>query len=285
MKNHHFNLSSRTCIFLILFFITHCDSNRSDYLSDFASRIKNKFSQQNQHFYQNLMPGTRYETAVYRFQSKVSAPAVLIIGGTHGDEPAGFEAAYRLLDYFAKNKPLKGTVFVLPEANKLAVRQGERRLPVPESIEIEAGNLNRCYPGRPDGLPMQKLAYQIAEFITIHQVQLLIDLHESPYFAHEIQAFEGEYPVPGQCIIYTGNEIADHLSHIVCAQINQQISAYDKKFILKEGPIKNSATWLAGEHFKIPGFTTETCKKLPLEERIQFQLAITLNLLKEMEII
>ncbi|MBN2090660.1 succinylglutamate desuccinylase/aspartoacylase family protein [candidate division KSB1 bacterium] len=230
------------------------------------------------------MSETKYETAVFRFQSKTEEPAIIIIGGTHGDEPAGFEAAYRLLDYFSKNHPLKGTIYIIAEANKMAVMQGERRIPVPESVEIEAGNLNRCYPGRPNGLPIQRLAYQITEFIKLHQIQLLIDLHESPFFAHEIKSVDGECSVPGQCIIYTGNELATHLSYQVHEQINQQITSSKKKFTLKEGPIKNSAAWLAGEHFNIPGFTIETCKKLPLEERVQFQVAITLNFLKAMEV-
>jgi len=269
---------------LISLLFTYCDSNRSDYLSEFASQIKRNFSHQRHYFYQNLMPGTKHETAVYRFQSESPNPGIIVIGGTHGDEPAGFEAAYRLLDYLSKNHPLKGTIYVIPEANKMAIIHGERRIPVPESVAIDAGDLNRCYPGRPEGLPAYRLAYQITEFIKIHQIQLLIDLHESPYFAHEIHAFEGEISVPGQCIIYTGNEIASRLSHVVCEHINQQISAHEKKFTLKEGPIENSAAWLAGAHFKIPGFTIETCKKLPLEKRIQFHLAITLNILKEMDI-
>ncbi len=269
-------------IVLILFLAGCRQTEKSKNLSEIALQIKTVFSDKNPHFFQNLMPGTKYETSIYRFQAKESEPAVLILGGTHGDEPAGFEAAYRLLDYLLKSPPVKGTVFIIPEANKIAVMQGERRLPAPESVEIEAGNLNRCYPGRPNGLPMQRLAFEITEFMKNQRVKLLIDLHESLYFYEEIQLEDGASQGLGQSIIFTPNATGIRFGHTVCNKINPKIPAGNKQFILKSGPVKNSAAWFAGEHLMIPGFTIETCKKMSLEERIQFHFEISLCLLNEL---
>lgn len=271
-------------IILILLMFINCGSERPDPLSEIASQIKKNFSTQSAPFFQNFMQGTKYETRVYCCHGKKPAPAVIIIGGTHGDEPAGFEAAYRLLNYFWTNPPIKGTIFIIPEANKLSIVLGERRIPVPESIESEAGNLNRCYPGRPTGLPMQRLAFEIAEFAKNQNIKLLIDLHESPYFYQELQSENGEYPGLGQSIIYTPNEQGIRLGHLVCDKINQKIPSGKNQFTLKQGPIKNSATWFAGEYLMIPGFTIETCKKLLLEERIQYHIELTLSLLNELGI-
>jgi hypothetical protein len=268
---------------ILILFLTGChQTEKSKNLSEIALQIKTVFSDKNPHFFQNLMPGTKYETGIYRFQAKESEPAVLILGGTHGDEPAGFEAAYRLLDYFLKNPPVKGTVFIIPEANKIAVMQGERRIPAPESVEIEAGNLNRCYPGRPNGLPMQRLAFEITGFMANQHVKMLIDLHESSYFYGEIQSEDGESTGLGQSIICTPNVTGIRFGHAVRDKINQIIPIGNKQFTLKSGPVKNSAAWFAGENLMLPGFTIETCKKLSLEERIQFHLEISLSLINEL---
>ncbi|HAZ20721.1 MAG TPA: succinylglutamate desuccinylase, partial [Clostridiales bacterium] len=43
----------------------------------------------------------------------------------------------------------------------------------------ETRNLNRCYPGRPDGNLMEKTAYAIVQLIKNEGVDLTFDLHES----------------------------------------------------------------------------------------------------------
>ena len=58
---------------------------------------------------------------------------------------------------------LKVEFFIIPEDNNVAYNKNKRRIPVPKGMDIELGNLNRCYPGNPDGLPMEKAAYEIKE--------------------------------------------------------------------------------------------------------------------------
>ncbi|MCI0494173.1 succinylglutamate desuccinylase/aspartoacylase family protein [candidate division KSB1 bacterium] len=224
------------------------------------------------------MEGTKYQTPIFRFDSHNEGPIILILGGTHGNEPAGFEAAYRLLETLAKNPIKAGKIFIVPEANRQAVAHNNRRIPVPDGIDFERGNLNRCYPGSSDGLPMEQEACQITQFIRRQNVDLFIDLHESPKFHLESKDAKGNYFGLGQTLIYTPNEEATWLAMIVADELNARIPEKIKQFSLVEHPIESSAAWSAGKHFNIPAFTVETCKKLPLEERIEYQLDI-LNLI------
>jgi predicted deacylase len=220
------------------------------------------------------MEGTKYQTPIFQFDSRKPGSTILILGGTHGNEPAGFETAYRLLAQLSKNSIKAGKIFIVPEANRVAVAQKSRRISVPEGIDIERGNLNRCYPGGQEGLPMEQEAYQITQFIRRQNVDLFIDLHESPKFHLESRDAKGNYYGLGQTLIYTPNEEATWLAMIIADALNARISEKIKQFSLVEHPIESSAAWSAGKHFNIPAFTVETCKKLPLEERIQYQLDI-----------
>ncbi|HEX9974234.1 MAG TPA: hypothetical protein VGD14_19350, partial [bacterium] len=108
-----------------------------------------------------------------------------------------------------------------------------------------------------------------------------IDLHESPKFHLESRDAKGNYYGLGQTLIYTPNEEATWLAMIVADELNARIPEKIKQFSLVEQPIESSAAWSAGKHFNIPAFTVETCKKLPLEERIQYQLEILNSIFRE----
>ena len=227
------------------------------------------------------MKGTKYQTPIFHFNSENQGDAVMILGGTHGNEPAGFEAAYRLIQQFSNSDLKMGEIFIIPEANRVADSLNSRRIPVPKGVDIEKGNLNRCYPGNPDGLPMEQLAYQITQFIKEHEIDLFLDLHESPKFHLESKDEKGSYKGLGQTLIYTPNDEATWLAMVVADEMNGSIFERVKQFSLVERPIESSSAWSAGNHFGIPAFTVETCKQLPLEERVEYQVRIVNIILKE----
>ncbi|MDX8534041.1 N(2)-acetyl-L-2,4-diaminobutanoate deacetylase DoeB [Mesorhizobium sp. VK25A] len=75
----------------------------------------------------------------------------LLTGGNHGDEYEGPLALYdlaRALD----PKNVSGTVIIVPAMNYPAFRAGTRTSP------IDKGNMNRSFPGRPDGTVTEKIA-------------------------------------------------------------------------------------------------------------------------------
>lgn len=266
---------------IILLTIIACAAGNLAYLTPEARTIHQQYWSEDSLIYRILMKDTIYETPVFRFRGEKEGPVALILGGTHGDEIAGFEAAHRLVKFFADSGVKAGTVLIIPEANKLADKIRNRRVPVPKTIDRERGNLNRCYPGKPEGLPMEKLAFEITKLMQDEQVGLFIDLHESRYFHQEKKNEKGEYHGLGQTLIYTMNEPATWLGMVTIDKINETIPPGIKRFTLVEGPIKHSGAWSAGKFFNIPGFTVETCRKLPLEERIRYQMQIVKIMLGE----
>ena len=236
--------------------------------------------------YGYLLEDTKYQTPIFHLSSGVDGPTVLILGGTHGNEPAGFEAAHRLLKQFTISGLKKGNIFIIPEANKIADLTNKRRIPVPKGVDREVGNLNRCYPGDSTGLPMQRAAFQITRLMREKGVDLLFDLHESPVFHLEtLDKDTQQYHGLGQTLIYTPNEEATWLGMVAVDYLNSSIPPGIKQFSLAERPILHSAAWNAGKTFGIPGFTVETCKKLDLEERVYYQKEVVNVILKEMGMI
>jgi len=220
-----------------------------------------------------LMAGTPYQTSVFIFNSGISGPAVLVIGGTHGDEPAGYEAALRLVNRFFSEKLKKGKLYIIPEANRISVQNYRRRVHVPYGRKIERGNLNRCYPGSADGLPMEQLAYQIQSLVIDNNITMLIDLHEALNFHLDIEE-TAEQKGLGQTIIYYPNEASAWILMNLLSEINLEIQDNRQKFSALEQPIENSASWWAGKYLDIAGFTFETARKNPLDLRIEYHLKL-----------
>jgi hypothetical protein len=119
-------------------------------------------------FERALLEGTEWETPLLIRHSGATASTVMFLGGVHGNEPGGWLAA----DEVATWSPLNGSLLVIPRANIVATHAFQRTLP-------ELGDLNRLYPGSPDGLPMERMAATILGIAREFGVDLLIDMHES----------------------------------------------------------------------------------------------------------
>ncbi len=272
-------------IVLTVGFIWNCATVVPDYLTPESQSAHDKYFTDSTLVYRYLMAGTENQTPLYRFHGEQEGPTVLIIGGTHGNEPAGFEAGYDLLEMFLKKPPLKGTVFLVPEANTIAAQIKSRRIKTPRGVDHEMGNLNRCYPGNSHGLPMEQLAYQITKLIREFNISAVIDLHESPVFHLEYKEDSGQYHGLGQTLIYTPNEAASWTAMVLIDEMNATIPPGREQISLAAGPVEHSAAWSAGTFFGIQGFTTETCKQLPLETRVRYQIQMVQIILREVGIV
>ncbi|MDP9813087.1 N-alpha-acetyl-L-2,4-diaminobutyrate deacetylase [Rhizobium tibeticum] len=78
-------------------------------------------------------------------------PTVLLTGGNHGDEYEGPIALFDLARTL-KAEDVKGRVIIVPAMNYPAFAAETRTSP------IDKGNMNRSFPGRPDGTVTQKIA-------------------------------------------------------------------------------------------------------------------------------
>lgn len=188
------------------------------------------------------------ETEVFVFEGEEPGANVLIIGGVHANEPAGFLAAVLLVE---KLRVGKGKVVVIPRANASGFTSNEPQEGNPQrfSIEVpggrrtfrlgarltnpvhqwpdptlfetpagqivsgpEARNLNRCFPGRADGNLTERIAYGIMEVIRLEEISIGIDLHES----------SPEYPVINAIVFHENSaEVA------AVAQMNLQFDGLD----------------------------------------------------------
>ncbi|MGE5508591.1 MAG: succinylglutamate desuccinylase/aspartoacylase family protein [Chitinophagales bacterium] len=162
------------------------------------------------------LAGSAGDTPVFVLRGKAPGGTALVLGGTHGDETAGYVSALLLVE---RARVERGTLIVIPRANAsgfthnvpqeghpqhfyLTTTHGRRRFtygaratnpvhqwPDPQvylpagSSQVLSGsetrNLNRAYPGRRDGTLTERVAFGITQLIRREKVALAIDLHEA----------------------------------------------------------------------------------------------------------
>lgn len=119
----------------------------------------------------------------HRFEPRRGSSALetTILTGLHGDELDGGYICH-LLSQFLQRLPtgwsLRGIVNILPNANPLGTSLGQRSVPVLGS------DLNRNFPGDPQGNEIERLAasiYQLAVRSTV-----CVDIHSSNSFLEEL---------------------------------------------------------------------------------------------------
>jgi hypothetical protein len=160
--------------------------------------------------------GTNGDTEVYLFDSGIPGGTAMVGGGAHANEAAGFLAAVVILENI---KVSRGRVFIIPRMNNSAftcsdpmegfpdfysikTRNGTRNFRLGSRVTnpldqwpdplvyaqfpsnqqlsgFETRNLNRAYPGRPDGSLTEKVGYAIIQLIKKENVNIAFDLHES----------------------------------------------------------------------------------------------------------
>ena len=162
------------------------------------------------------LEGTYGDTPVFFFDSGVEGGTVLYVGGTHPYEPAASLSAYTLLENIHVQK---GRVIIIPQANRSGTTTGMLGNAYPSYYELDTDwgtvkfkngdrwanpldswpdpftyihypsnvaltyqdirNVNRCYPGRPDGSLIERVCYAIMEIIRNEGVDIAIDAHEA----------------------------------------------------------------------------------------------------------
>ena len=123
-----------------------------------------------------ILEDTIYETSVYKFTSNVPGPRCAIVGGIHGDEVAGWKAALLLKE----KRDFVGEVLIIPQASILACKREERYPGRGAEVNgIIYKDLNRNFPGSPDGNITKQIAYAISETVKGFNPDVIVDLHES----------------------------------------------------------------------------------------------------------
>lgn len=96
-------------------------------------------------------------------------PTALLTGGNHGDEYEGPVALFELAQAVDPAE-IMGRVIIVPAMNYPAFRAGTRTSP------IDRGNLNRLFPGRPDGTVTEKVAHYF-DSVLLPLADVVLDIH------------------------------------------------------------------------------------------------------------
>ena len=98
-----------------------------------------------------------------------AGPTVLLTAGTHGDEYEGQILLQNLARSLTPDR-VTGRIIIMPALNLPAVLASSRVSP------LDNGNLNRAYPGDPDGTPTYALADYLTRYVLPH-CTFAADLH------------------------------------------------------------------------------------------------------------
>lgn len=187
------------------------------------------------------LKGTMGNTEIYVLKGSQPGGSMLVLGGTHPNEPSGLITAVMLIE---NAKLDKGTLYVIPRANKSGFTHNDPQEGAPQRFTIntphgerwfrygsratnpihqwpdpevyihaasgqklsgsETRNLNRGYPGRTDGTFTEKVCFGITELIRKENISISIDLHEaSPEYPviNAIVAHEDAMPIASEVVM------------------------------------------------------------------------------------
>ena len=98
-------------------------------------------------------------------------PVVWLCAGIHGDEVTGIEVIHRIFNYLKRNPLKKGSLYAIPIINSAGFEMVNRENPYDDE------DINRNFPGDPDGNTTERLTNAIFNSIIETKPDLVIDLH------------------------------------------------------------------------------------------------------------
>ena len=190
-----------------------------------------------------IAEGTKWENPYYIVDSGVEGPTLLITGGLHGNEPAGYRAAEQIRHWPVR----RGKLIVVPQVNTPGLKQNTRWLPS-ESKELRNANRNFPKSGEPNkarSVPINTLW----EFVQEQQPDWVVDLHEGYDF--NIANSKSD----GSSIIYFNTPEMQQLAAKIHNDVNATIDDPDRKIVKrsKSGPVDGGLVRAAVEQLGARG--------------------------------
>ena len=220
-----------------------------------------------------LAEGTRWATPYYVIDSGKTGPTVMVVGGVHGNEPAGAAAA----DALCRCSIVRGKLVLLPRANVPGLEARKRRLP---DVDHDAGDLNRNFPQKDDAEPVGQPAGAIWELVTRLRPDWLVDLHESVNFR------KANPKRVGNTIIHAVADETRRQALAMIAGVNAGIDDETRRFILLRNPAKGSLARSAADRLGVRAMIVETTRRdQPLALRVRQHRLMVRRLLADLGMI
>ncbi|MCH2180131.1 MAG: BPL-N domain-containing protein [Mariniblastus sp.] len=213
-------------------------------------------TQQGQRTQGTLGAGQSWENPWYQYDSLVKGPVVMILGGVHGNEPAGFRAAMQIRNWTVDN----GKLIVVPQVNKLGLTANIRWIPEFRN-DRKLRDLNRNFPRQSDPKTKTEMAGALWEFIKDRKPDWVFDLHEGFDFHRVNPKSVGSSVIafPEQA------ELANHLASAANRHIPPELAF---SVLAKSGPVDGSAARACREQIGTKSFILETTfKDQPISQR------------------
>uniref|UniRef100_A0A7S2SJA0 Uncharacterized protein n=1 Tax=Mucochytrium quahogii TaxID=96639 RepID=A0A7S2SJA0_9STRA len=268
-----------------------------------------------------LGEGLYHQTFVYIVSAEgledlsIEAPYVMIVGGVHGKEHAGFSAAGWIKDRW---RPVQGRFIVIDRMNRKGVERNTRYVPPDPSkvsksaksnstkglksnstkaaksnpeCDVQRCDLNRVFPLDPDSQPSMELAQFLWNFTALVKPKFFIDMHEGWGFygenqAHVTSGANNGHLVgnpnfsKGSTIITSPN--AKAMGEIMKTAVNANITEKKHKFEVLSPPIEGGLARRVNNAFGAMSIVFETTQKMQsLEKRVTQQLTMAGALLRE----
>jgi len=193
-----------------------------------------------------LAAGTEFETPWVRIDGAKPGPIVVVIGGVHGDECAGYVAAEAISHWSIE----RGRLVVVPRANPPAIAAGTRLIP---GAEKDASNLNRLFPT--DAPPAEDYPAELWKLLEKQEPDWLFDLHEG----YDIQRVNEDSV--GRSIIACDDDEARALAEKLLALADSTVEDPERAFTLLKNPIAGSIARAVWEQLGTRSMIVETTKK------------------------
>lgn len=204
-----------------------------------------------------IQSGSRTETRteVYIVRAAEPGPTVMLVGGMHGSERSGWMVAGEVAQEWEIDR---GTLVVIPQANKDAVRNNRR-------TGTDGRDLNRAFPRNRELNQSSDwlLAREIWNVVKEFQPEALLDLHEGWGLREAGDRFSGGTLSVGQTlIVYPAGDARQFAEHVVNVLNTEHNPFYGRNgltynFQIIGPPVDGSLARKAGNDLGIPAFIAE----------------------------
>jgi len=154
------------------------------------------------------------EPEYFEYIGKEKGPTILIVGATHGNEPAGYYGIKEYMNKLNKQEVLlkKGKIIFIPSVNYCGLQLNNRN-------HNTLGDINRLYRDIEDNNIINKLIIKFSK-----SSDFIIDFHEGYDYAHMSDTTLGSTITPAE------TEQSLQIANLVINNLNKIINIDYKKF-------------------------------------------------------